>query len=151
MRLHNWITGATIAGLLAVAANAQIVSQQVPGLQSKVLTITRDLTVATGSVGYTSVGFRPTTCTATGRVAASITQNVNIFGVSDSALGQTSTYIAANVVDTTSGRIITSFDASGTSGQTFAITSYDADGFTGTWTKTGAPTGTFTGYVTCYR
>ena len=112
------------------------------GLSSKLLAATRDMTIATGSVSYTGVGFRPTCLQAFGANTA-LSTNDAPNGYCDSALNQASlragsatpgqwVYLASVLINL------------GTDGalQTFAVTSFDADGFTGTWTRTGAPGGT---------
>jgi hypothetical protein len=100
------------------------------------------MSIATGSVSYTGVGFRPTCLQAFGANTTLGTNNA-INGYCDSALGQA----ALRAGSATPGNYV--YLASvliylGTDGnfQTFAVTSFDADGFTGTWTRTGAPGGT---------
>lgn len=112
------------------------------GLSSKLIAATRDMTLATGSVSYTGVGFRPT-CLQAFAANTALSGNNAINGYCDSALGQA----ALRAGSATPGNYV--YLASvlinlGTDGnlQTFAVTSFDADGFTGTWTRTGAPGGT---------
>ena len=121
------------------------------GLSSKVLAITRDMTLATGSVSYTGVGFRPTSLQAFG-ANVTISTNNAVNGYCDSALGQA----ALRAGSGTPGQWV--YLASvliymGTDGayQTFAVTSFDADGFTGTWTRTGAPGGTQSMAILCFK
>jgi len=112
------------------------------GLSSKLIAATRDMSLVTGSVSYTGVGFRPTCLQAFGANTA-LGGNNAINGYCDSALGQA----ALRAGSATPGNYV--YLASvlmnlGTDGnlQTFAVTSFDADGFTGTWTRVGAPGGT---------
>lgn len=111
--------------------------------------ITRDLTLATGSVAYTGFGFQPTTCFVNGQVAPSATQYTTMFGMVDSVKVGRSTYLATSQNIGTS--FITASDPTTANLQIADVTSYDADGFTLAWTKVGAPTGTFTFNVMCYR
>jgi hypothetical protein len=119
-------------------------------LKSKLITITRDLTAATGSVAYTGMGFQPTSCFATGDVSGSITQYTNIFSMADSARSAAGAALGASVV-VTSTFFVNLIDSTGLNAQQAVVTSYDADGLTLTWTKTGTPTGTSTIYIMCYR
>jgi hypothetical protein len=112
------------------------------GLSSKMLAATRDMTLATGSVSYTGVGFKPTCLQAFGANTTMATPNA-INGYCDSALGQAA--MRAGTVTAGQYQYLASvLIYLGTDGayQTFAVTSFDADGFTGTWTRTGAPGGT---------
>ena len=121
------------------------------GLSSKVLAITRDMTVATGSVSYTGVGFRPTCLQAFGANTTLSTNNA-INGYCDSALGQA----AMRAGSATAGQYqylasVLVYLGSDGAYQTFAVTSFDADGFTGTWTRTGAPGGTQSIAILCFK
>ncbi len=134
------------------AQSAAIIGGVGGALKSNIITSTRDLTAATGSVAYTGMGFTPTTCEAFGQTAGtidyvtlngwsnpgfSVQRNIGVFGV------------AAQFTNTAG--LMSYYDSTGTNLQTFVVTSYDADGLTGTWTKTGSPTGTATFYIRCMR
>lgn len=143
------ITLAALA-LIYVSAHAADVTNPTPQLKSKIITGTRDLTVATGSVAYTGMGFQPTSCIASGLVAASLTQYVNIIGIAD--VNRTANLIAiGNLVVQQGPNFMLFQDSAGTNQQLAAIASYDADGLTLSWTKTGTPTGTATFNILCYR
>ena len=121
------------------------------GLSSKLLAITRDMSLSTGSVSYTGVGFTPTSLQAFG-ANTTISTNNAVNGYCDSALGQA----ALRAGSASPGQWV--YLASvliymGTDGayQTFAVTSFDADGFTGTWTRTGAPGGTQSIAILCFK
>lgn len=115
---------------------------------SKVITSSRNLTTATGDVSYTGVGFTPTSI-----VALSIVNGASLgysIGFSDSAKtamctykgGDSNNYISAEICHVT---------PSGGGEQYATIKSYDADGFTLTWTKSASPTGTVTLHFLCSR
>lgn len=132
--------GGSLATTLAASAR----------LKSKRIQITRDLTVATGNVAYTGMGFQPTTCIGFGDAGTSITQYTTVIGVVDSAGSN------ANLTAVTAGLVLDTaflrfYDATGASSQSATIASFDADGLTLTWTKTGTPTGTATVSLMCYR
>lgn len=117
-------------------------------LKSKIIYRTRDLTAATGDVAYTGVGFTPTSvlCLATVDGGA----NTMVIGVSDSSLNEYKigrfsngfNYIENNfmLIETTSNNY-----------QVAVVKTYDADGFTLTWTKTNSPTGTLKMIFLCFR
>jgi hypothetical protein len=121
------------------------------GLSSKLLAITRDMTLSTGSVSYTGVGFRPTSLQAFGANTTLGTNNA-VNGYCDSALGQA----AVRAGSATPGQwvylasVLINLGSDGAT-QTFAVTSFDADGFTGTWTRTGAPGGTQSVAILCFK
>lgn len=118
-------------------------------LKSKLLTITRDLTVASGSVAYTGMGFQPTSCVANGMVTTSATQYITHFAMSDSARTSSSTAFFAGTIITTNFLVLA--DVTAANFQVANIASYDSDGFTLTWVKTASPTGTATIQVMCHR
>lgn len=143
---------ALLCVLFATESLAQNVSASAFNPPPKVITITRDLSVATGSVAYTGCGFRPRALLATGGINAS-TAFAQYMGMTAAAAGSSSgmtgPFAASNAQSIVSGSFIIFTDTTGSNNQSLAITSYDADGFTGTWTKTGTPTGTPTAYVLC--
>ena len=115
-------------------------------LSSKIITATRDLTAASGDVSYTGVGFTPTAI----MIIAAIqnTTKINV-AMADSSKTLTGLYAYANngfFIDA-----LVDFEIDGLNKQTFIIKSYDADGFTLTWTKTGSPTGTASLKFLCFR
>lgn len=144
------VTNANLTGDVTSVGNATTLAATAR-LKSKIIAVSRDLTVATGGVAYTGMGFQPTTCFASGQVAASLTQYTQLFGMSDANRAAISTIIYGSVINTNNGNFIMMGDTAGTAFQTATVTSYDADGFTLAWTKTGTPTGTATIYVMCYR
>lgn len=143
---------ALLCALLVSEVQAQNVSASAFNPPPKVISLTRDLTVATGAVAYTGCGFRPRALIATGGINASSNFAIH-FGMASAAagsgVGMTGPFAAANAQTIVSGTFLLSSDATGANNQGFAVSSYDADGFTGTWTKAGTPTGTITVYVLC--
>jgi hypothetical protein len=116
-------------------------------LQSKVITLTRDLTTATGDVAYTGAGFTPTSLKAFGVVDGTAFVSE---GFSDSAKTSQCMYqYGSNTWSMSAGLLAMSPTISAY--QIATVKSYDADGFTLTWTKTSTPTGTATVRVICYK
>lgn len=118
------------------------------GLSSKVITGDRDMTAASGDVAYTGVGFVPTSIIAISAVSGGITANIS---VGDSAKTVSGIYTIGS--DNTKNRFagLVTLATSGGNQQIATIKTYDADGFTLTWAKTGSPTGT--AYITflCFK
>lgn len=115
-------------------------------INSKQITITRDLTAATGSVAYTGVGFTPTVLIVAGAIDGTNSGHWSQIDSGKTGQGETLDYTG----------FFTSYlpfflrPASGAY-QTAAVASYDADGFTLAWTKVGSPTGTGTFRVLCLK
>jgi len=109
-------------------------------LKTKVKQISRDLTAASGNVSYTGIGFTPSAIISMAGLGADITS----IGVSDSAKG--GLLMAGGPTWATNtgavGATLGLYSTSGGNYQTWNVYSYDADGFTLTWSKTGSPTGT---------
>jgi hypothetical protein len=107
-------------------------------------TFTFDLATATGDVSYTGVGFVPRVVLFMGSLAAN--GNVASWGIGKSSSIGYSVYSrtgasAGTYGFSSSGICITGFVSAGNSNSSM-IKTMDSDGFTLTWTKTGAPTGT---------
>lgn len=117
-------------------------------LKSKMITFTRDIAGTNGDVSYTGVGFTPTSLHA-----MSIATGGEKFSIinADSSKKCSGIYqSAANTIRTIDDYLIVWSDAS-TISQLGVLKSYDADGFTITWSKGGSPTGTLSCKVLCYR
>jgi len=118
------------------------------GVETKVITFTRDLTAASGTVGYTGVGFQPTAIIlflsepTTGRKSWGVGDvdktNHTLMERYDGTLSIRTTWI---------GQIWTTLDDV----HRAKISSYDADGFTLEWEKEDSPTGTATGIALCIK
>lgn len=131
-------------------------AQQVTTTQTRLLTFrkqsTRAVDAANGAVSYTGFGFQPTTCVGAGGTSDS-TVYKTLFSSVDSAGNSlaVATYGAA-MIASVSSVFFAFFDATATNNQTAVWTSYDTDGLTLTWTKTGTPAAlTATIYMTCSR
>ena len=113
-------------------------------LQTKLITSTRDLTAASGNVSYTGVGFTPTAI----HQICYITAGVASIGYADSSRADTG--VKMNVTATYESGFIY-IEPTSNNFQAATIASYDADGFTLTWTKTNSPTGTVQLSFLCMR
>ena len=106
---------------------------------------TRDMSTASGTQAITGVGFKP---------KAVIQINVGTTGGNDQAStggtmdgtnnGCIELGVVSNHFPQTTFAGIWRVDEAGGNYQTFVLSSFDSDGFTITWTKTGTPTGTAT-------
>lgn len=137
----------------------------ISGLSSKVTTITRVLSAAAGNVAYTGIGFTPTSIEfATVGVGASSAPTFNSIGYTDSSKAGVAVGSAYNNPDDgTTGpsyavkngafAIYAGDNTAGTFSayQTAVVASYDSDGFTLTWAKTGSPSATATIIVRCLK
>ena len=104
---------------------------------------TRDLTAASGNVAYTGVGFRPRALFINAYISTSasagwsfVAENETAYGIVTNWAGTADNFEAGTNV----GFIV---QASGAY-QAATINSWDSDGFTLAWVKTGSPTGTAT-------
>lgn len=106
--------------------------------------LTRDMTVASGNVAYTGVGFKPKAIIFIAGDPTTAANNASV-GFDDGATPAS----LANLNVVGAGQFFTpAFSVyllqAGSTLQTAVVLSFDADGFTLTWTKTGSPTGTMT-------
>lgn len=116
------------------------------GVRSKIITGTRDFAAASGDVAYTGVGFTPTSIMAFaygGTYMSSV-------GVSDSAGAEA---CSSKNYDSTSdgGAFLIYFTTAAGAYQTAVVKTYDADGFTLTWTKVSTASGVMQLKFICYR
>lgn len=116
-------------------------------LKSKIITATRDLVAASGDVSYTGVGFTPTGIHSIGTVG---TFALSV-GFADSS--KTAHNIISPAINTfeISPSLILLYILNANNYQYAIIKTYDADGFTLTWTKGGSPTGTAQLRFLCFR
>ena len=155
------VTGEILVGTDAVphyagspAAGNQLThdgSAWVLGASSKYISITRDLSAATGNVSYTGIGFKPTGLICFGTVDG--VENVFSAGLYGGGSGagialMDLTVPSWNLISTIIS-IVT--NAAGTDSQGATLASFDADGFTLSWTKGGTPVGTATIRILCLR
>lgn len=121
-------------------------------LSSKIKTGTRDLTAATGDVAYTGVGFTPTSIIFNGALGA-----VATWGMVDSAKTgdginyKTGVSYFGHVAAGYGANTCLVVDQGSSNFQTASVKSFDADGFTLTWSKVGSPTGTFIFNALCFQ
>ena len=122
------------------------------GGRIRMMTITRNMTTATGSVSYTGLGFKPKAMIATGGVNGT-NQGVVYCGVTDSLsglAGSTGAYSTSGGV--VSGNFVQAGDATAANGIAGQVSSWDADGFTIAWLKIGSyPSATATFYCLCFE
>lgn len=118
-------------------------------LNAKVITATRDMTAASGSVAYTGVGFTPKIIMAFGCQTSGLNVSEIHWGMcsSSSANFGMSTQNTGDGVGSTA-KFIYIQESAGLD-QSAVLASFDVDGFTLTWTKTGTPTGTNTFGLLC--
>ena len=103
---------------------------------SKVKVETRDMTAASGDVAYTGYGFKPTALVS---IVCKQSAALASWGICDSALGQqVLTYEYFPRFDVAINNFVYIWDTADTRQQA-AVKSFDADGFTLTWTKVGTP------------
>src|SRR5262249_18330753 len=110
--------------------------------QSKVISTTRDVTAAGGAVAYTGVGFKPTRLQIRFFViGAGLGGSGQAYSDSSSPPNVAFNAFFTDVTTHQGGtsNIVYYSNSTGTTQQTAVLTSYDSDGFTLTWTKTGSP------------
>jgi len=112
-------------------------------LKSKIVSYTRDISAANGTVGYTGAGFTPSVVIAFGAIAGSDTTTTG-FAASDGGMGELTQYQANTFV--VNAKFL-SFATSASDYEDATIASYTTDGVILTWTKTGSPTGTGAFYI----
>jgi len=116
-------------------------------LSSKVISSTRDLAAASGDVAYTGVGFVPTAIVA---LSANLGSTMS-FGVCDSAKTEKSIAQLSDGAGSSDVNALLQLSTGIGAQQSCIVKSFDADGFTLTWTKTGSPTGTVTLIFLCFK
>lgn len=105
--------------------------------------ITRDMTAATGTVAETGVGFTPRAIFFYGVIGG---EGAWFCGSTDATNNRAMFPSEAiqSSMGSTSSNCITLSDTGSSQSQNATISSFDADGFTVSWTKSGTPTGTAT-------
>jgi len=98
----------------------------------------RALTDAAGDVAYTGYGFKPTSLRI---FACKLNSAEASWGFCDSALNSKGLFIGYDGLYTTTGTRIIYILTGSAEYQQASVKSFDADGFTLTWTKSGSPTG----------
>jgi len=120
----------------------------------KIIRATRDMTASSGDVSYTGVGFVPALIILLAAIdSAGSTMSVGFADKLDGAGGA--------ICDASCGASASSWwtgdgfcylvTTGSTTRQVGILKTFDADGFTVTWTKTGSPTGTADLKFICFR
>lgn len=117
-------------------------------LSSKVISITRDMTAASGDVSYTGVGFTPTAMIGFGDIEGA--DSISIGAVASDKSDENLYFISAFAARDDNGAFIR-LTVAGGAHQRAVVKTYDSDGFTLTWTKSGSPTGTAKVGILCLR
>lgn len=116
--------------------------------QNKVINTTYNLTTASGNQAITGMGFKPSTCDAFGSTGA-VSTYTTLNSHSDSTRTYAMLYYSSNTISFSASFFLGAVDATSTNYQLATIASYDSDGLTLTWAKTGSPTGTFNISLRC--
>lgn len=147
--LSNPIVGTQSLGDNSTKA-ASTAFVQARAMLSLTTTATRDMSAANGNVAYTGVGFKPVAIIALSQQAGDIDPT---WGFADSALtgNSISGYGAGASYAGASGVLFRLFVASGATYVDVNVVSYDSDGFTLSYTKSGSPTGTANLKFLCLR
>lgn len=117
-------------------------------LTSKIITATRDMTAASGSVSYTGLDFTPTSIQCFALINGTIYTS---YGFADSSGIGACMVVTAASTNSWAATLIDIFSAAAAY-QTAVVGTYDANvGFTLSWVKSGSPTGTATLYFLCFR
>lgn len=121
-------------GTLNAAGNYYQNAVQVPRI--KLIQATRDMTAATGNVGYTGVGFSPRMIIV---FAGAYAVQGSSWGITDGTNQSVSyQWYSGEGIFAQTGEIISIYQALGLN-QTASIVSLDTDGFTLSWTENGSP------------
>lgn len=102
-------------------------------------TITRVLSAASNSVAYTGLGFKPTSIEFTGSVDTVNERFIGFAGLTGSGILNKCLTTDGSGANTTSSNCIKLIRSTASDYVTAVVASFDSDGFTLTWTKTGSP------------
>src|SRR3990170_1405362 len=130
-------TGDIITGLSGGRWGRLLGSSGVSGYY-KMTTATYDMSTATGTVSYTGAGFSPQSVIVFGQVNSDPALSVGFANRSES--GESILQLQSGNSAESAGLI--HLELGGGAKQTAVISSWDTDGVTLSWTKTGSPTGT---------
>jgi len=107
------------------------------GTNFKAVSLTRDLTASSGNVSTTGVGFTPKSALFLAVKSATTLASV---GITDGTASYDIQIYGSNLLSYSTTKCISITD--GSASQEASLATFDSDGFTLTWTKTGSPTGT---------
>jgi len=146
---HEWVSGETITEALLDHLETQY-DEGVARINNKLLSHTRAMDAASGSVAYTGYGFQPK-----GLIVLAQTGNAVLgcsFGLADVNVLDLTMYFTETNIKYMTTKLVSLWETYASKGQEAVLDSYDADGFTLTWTRTGATAaGTATLYVLAIR
>ena len=108
------------------------------GIYDKMTTATYDMSTATGTVSYTGAGFSPQSVIVFGQVNSDPALSVGFANRSES--GESILQLQSG--NSAESNSLIHLELGGGAKQTAVISSWDTDGVTLSWTKTGSPTGT---------
>jgi len=126
-------------------------------LSSKTKQFTYVMSTATGTQAVTGIGFVPTSCQFSWSFWNGLNSFLNGTGYSDSVKGGSASAVGTNPSSPSGGAIngavsiIVSSDEAFSSYAKATISTYDSDGFTLSWVKTNAPSGTVTINALCFK
>lgn len=127
----------------SAAAVKKVLLQNINTLRVKAGNFTRDMTAASGNVAYTGVGFTPKALIFFSAGGSNF--DLLSWGFSTSGVGVSTTIYDTASQTSAVDNALALYD-SGSTAQFLDLVSYDADGFTVTWTKAGSP-GAGTGQI----
>lgn len=104
----------------------------------KVGTFSRDSTLSAGNQSITGVGFTPVGIIAFALVEGVTTQQIS-WGIDDGSSPRCMYFYGSG--SSGSNPFLVQIEAATNVYSRFKISSWDSDGFTGAWTKSGSPTG----------
>lgn len=137
---------------ITAAQAAAIIGSVGGAVKTKMLFNTRDLTTASGSQVITGMGFQPTWCSGAGTVPGQADYTVfAAFADSARASYNMFSFQGATGHSNDNASFMLVVDVTNANSQTATIASYDADGLTLSWTKTGTPSGTYNFGILCGR
>lgn len=135
-------SGTLSVGAIAAGAMAAMGSSGM----SFVGAYTYDVSTASGTVVTTGVGFQPSVIFAIAEIPGTTSAS---WGFTNLA-AQRAIIMRGSGGFTSSAALLYAYVTAGNTASG-AVTSFDSDGFTLTWTKTGSPTGTLTYYILAFK
>lgn len=151
------VTGTAVVGSTSIGAQGtRLISDGTNAVWSgnlySIVSFTRDMSTASGTQAVTGVGFKPKAANFNSAVNGSTTIS---YGFDDGTTAQHWISVIQGGLPTYYGEGGSSihYDATGADTNAYRgkVSSWDSDGFTITWTKSGSPTGTIRVYALVYR